>query len=294
MKKNIKDLFILLFFCSILFTLLTNYNIIIKSIQNSVNLWLTKLFPSIFPFMVLGTILINLNIASFFKKFFKLKNNSVIVMLMSALSGFPSNAKYTKQMYLNYELTLKNANSALCFSHFSNPLFLLSTLSLMFNKKWTIAIILSHYLANIIIYLFISKDNSQEKLIFNNNSLGSIISSSIKDSINTMLLILGTLTFYTIIITIGKIYFANDLIITIFTGFLEFSSGLNSLLYLDISFIGKAILATSFISFGSLGIHTQIKSILNDTPIKFSKFFICRLIHVLLSIILLLIFYLFT
>ena len=129
MKKNIKDLFILLFFCSILFTLLTNYNIIIKSIQNSVNLWLTKLFPSIFPFMVLGTILINLNIASFFKKFFKLKNNSVIVMLMSALSGFPSNAKYTKQMYLNYELTLKNANSALCFSHFSNHLFLLSTLN---------------------------------------------------------------------------------------------------------------------------------------------------------------------
>lgn len=108
MKKNVKEFSSLLFFIIILFLMLINYNEVIISIKNSTEIWLFRLFPSLFPFMVIGSILINLNIGSFIKKYFKI-NNSIMIMLLALISGFPSNAKYTKEMLLNKSITLKQS-----------------------------------------------------------------------------------------------------------------------------------------------------------------------------------------
>lgn len=283
MKKNVKEFSSLLFFIIILFLMLINYNEVIISIKNSTEIWLFRLFPSLFPFMVIGSILINLNIGSFIKKYFKI-NNSIMIMLLALISGFPSNAKYTKEMLLNKSITLKQANDIICFSFFANPLFLLSVLSLMFSQKITLAIIISHYIANFVIYFFMKDKNNDHSIKINHNNLGNIISLCIKDCVNTMLLILGTITFYNIIISLLKIYISSNFINCLITGVLEFSSGLNSLINLNTYIYIKAALALLFISFGSLSIHSQIKSILIDTNISYKRFFCFRIIHVLLAI----------
>lgn len=292
MKKNIKDLTILILFTIILFGILINYNLIIENIKISTELWLFKLFPSLFPFLVIGSILINYNITEFLANIFKIKNNYFVIFILSLISGFPSNAKYTKEMYLKNYISLQNATNVLCFTFFSNPLFLLSILSLTFPLKITIAIILSHYLANLVIALFFKNKNKENNFFQNYSSLSltNVLSNSIKDGINTMLLILGTITFYSIIICLVKIYLPNPLLNSILTGFLEFSQGLNSLITLNTNIILKAYMAVSFISFGSLSILTQIKSIIQDTPINFSKFVLFRLIHVGISFLILTIF----
>ena len=149
-------------------------------------------------------------------------------------------------------------------------------------------IILSHYIANIIIAL-LTKNNSysHSKPVSNNKDLGSVISIAIKEGINTMLLILGTITFYNIIITSTCSFINNAFLKSLFTGILEFSQGLNTLSNLDIFYIIKAYMAVLFISFGSLSIHTQIKSILIDTNISYYNFFKSRILHVIISFILL-------
>ena len=53
MKKNVKEFSSLLFFIIILFLMLINYNEVIISIKNSTEIWLFRLFPSLFPFMVI-------------------------------------------------------------------------------------------------------------------------------------------------------------------------------------------------------------------------------------------------
>ena len=282
MKKNIKDLIILIIFTLILFGILKNYNLVIESIKVSTNLWLFKLFPSLFPFLVIGSILINYNFAYYFTKIFKIKSNDFIIFILSLLSGFPSSAKYVKDMYLKKDITLNEANNILCFTFFANPLFLLSILSLSFNKKITLFIILSHYVANIVIYLFL-KNNNKNQVIKTNVNLSEIIASSIKDGINTLLLILGTITFYNIFITIFKSFIHNQFLISLITGILEFSQGLNSLKLLNLSLFLKALMAIMFVSFGSLSILTQIKSIISDTNINFKKFVKFRFVHVLIA-----------
>ena len=282
MKKNIKDLIILIIFTLILFGILKNYNLVIESIKVSTNLWLFKLFPSLFPFLVIGSILINYNFAYYFTKIFKIKSNDFIIFILSLLSGFPSSAKYIKDMYLKKDISLSEANNILCFTFFANPLFLLSILSLSFNKKITLFIILSHYVANIVIYLFL-KNNNKNQVIKTNVNLSEIIASSIKDCINTLLLILGTITFYNIFITIFKSFIHNQFLISLITGILEFSQGLNSLKLLNLSLFLKALMAIMFVSFGSLSILTQIKSIISDTNINFKKFVKFRFVHVLIA-----------
>lgn len=287
MKKNIKELIILGFFCLVLFLILTNYSLVMQNIKDVTSLWLFKLFPSLFPFLVIGSILINYNFGYYFCRFFKLKNNSLVIFLLSLFSGFPSNAKFTKEMLTKNLITLEQATKVLGYSFFANPLFLISILTLTFPKRIAIFIILSHYLANFMMAFF-TKDKTTQKLIYQKpETLGNIIAKSIKDGINTLLLILGTLTFYNIFITLFSTFIKNKFLLSLITGLLEFSQGLNSLINLSSSLLIKAFLATIFISFGSLSILTQIKSIIADTEINFLKFLKYRIFHVVIACLLL-------
>lgn len=47
---------------------------------------------------------------------------------------FPSNAKYTKELYLEGSINEHEASKILMFTHFSNPLFLLGTLFIFVFK----------------------------------------------------------------------------------------------------------------------------------------------------------------
>ena len=96
-------------------------------------------------------------------------------------------------------------------------------------------------------------------------------------------MILGTLIFFNIIINLLPI--KNILLKNILNGFLEITTGLKGLEYLDISTNIKILLSTMYLSFGGLSIHTQIKSILPDT--NYTLFLKSRLYAVIISIILL-------
>ena len=283
MKKK-HQLIYLVFFGLSIFLVLTNYSQIINYNQSSISLWLNKLLPSLFPFLVLGSILIKLNIASFFK------SSSLTLLLLSLFSGFPSGAKYIKDMYNSHLITLKEANQAFAYTFFANPLFLLGVLSFL-PFKLAIIIIISHYLPNILLFLFLRNSNHSNKNI-KPESLGNIISISVKESINTMFLILGTLIFYNIFISFFKIYSPSVLITIFFSCILEFSSCLSNLPILNSPLL-CAILALIFTSFGSLSIHSQIKSIIIDTPLSYKQFCLYRLFHAILSIIIFFVFYVF-
>ena len=117
------------------------------------------------------------------------------------------------------------------------------------------------------------------------NSSKNILIKSINKSMNTLLMILGSIIFYmllTYIVTFPIL--KNHLLKTILSGFLEITNGLNNLIYLETYSKIKEIIAISIISFGGLSIHTQIKSILEDTKINYSSFLKGRIIHVIVSI----------
>jgi len=54
----------------------------------------------------------------------------------------------------------------------------------------------------------------------------------------------------------------------------------------NIYLIYKVILITLFLSFGGFSVHLQVASIINNTKIKYKNFMIARIIHSIISLIL--------
>ena len=296
MKKII--IFILIFF------ILINSNDISSNIILSFNICFNNLFPSLIPFMLLSNILIKYNIIeelnNIFKfistKIFKVNKGCGFATIMSMISCTPSNAKYLKDLYDNKLINNLDVEKCLMFCHFNNPIFILNTIGLTFlnNKKMGLIILLSHYLSSFVIGLiFRNKKYTEIKNInikHNKNSFLNILNESIITTSNTLLLILGIITFCLIITTIiNNILNINNNYKFIY-GILEITQGLKYLSISNFNIITKSIISSFIISFGGLCIHMQVFSILNNKKIRYTPYFISRLIHGLLSSILTFIF----
>ena len=167
-------------------------------------------------------------------------------------------------------------------------------LTSIFTPKTTLKIIFIHYLSNIIIGILLRKKAPKittQTFKPESKKNRSILINSINKSISTLLMILGTVTFYMIVTYIITFPFKENILLkTITSGFLEITNGLNNLIHLNIYTKIKEIIAIAIISFGGLSIHTQIKAILEDTKINYQYFLKGRILHTLIGIILILIF----
>lgn len=310
MKKNLNSFIILLTTIFLTIEVIMNSEEVIDSARFSFTIWKDNIFPTLFPFFVASNLLIRYGfveiIGEFLKPFmykvFKIKGECAFVLILSMLSGFPSSSKYTKELYDNGIINEKEASKLLTFTHFPNPLFVIGTVSVLFlnNKFLGYLILISLYLSNIIIgiifrnYYVSNNDNNgiSIKNAFNkvkkryreNENFGSVLTKTLLDSVNLLLLILGTISLFLIVNKlITNLLNFNDLNRALFSGFLEMTGGLKyvSLLGIDINI--KVLFTTMILAFGGLSVHTQIYSIIADTKIKYLPFFIARLLHIVLS-----------
>lgn len=294
--KKILNFFMMFFLLYIILQIIIFSSEVKAAILFSFDIFKNNVFPNLFPFMVVSGLLINYGFVELcsklftplFRKLFKISGNAAYVLIMSMLSGFPSNSKYTKELYLKGNLSEKEATKVLMFTHFSNPLFIMGMIASFLDFKTALTILICHYSGNIIIGLlfrncFVSNNNCELKKI-DKIAFGSVLSSSISNSINTLLLIFGTITVFLIITCIIRLNlnlssFYNALI----GGILEMTQGLKMISLLEISLKVKAILMTMILSFGGISVHMQVLSIISDTKIKYQPFLIARLLHSAIS-----------
>lgn len=301
----------MIFLIFIIFQVLTTSQIIFDSISFSFGVWKNNIFPSLFPFFVLSHLLINYGfielIGELFKpimgKLFKLKGVCAFVFIMSLVSGFPSNAKYVRELILMGHINEYEGTKLLTFTHFSNPLFILGTISILFlnNKEIGLLILICHYFGNIVIgfifrnfYISSSLDcsislkkailNMHYKRISSNKSFGSVMCEAIINGIDTLLLVFGVVTVFLVFTTIlNNIFNFSSYYQSILNGFFEMTQGLKYVSLLDIPLKIKGTLSVMFISFGGISVHMQIISIISDTKIKYFPFLVARIMHALIS-----------
>lgn len=302
MKEKILNFTFCLFCFLSIFLIFKNNQEVAKVIENAINLFISKVFVSLFPMFIINDILISLNIPYYFyhlfnKIFLKIFHTSGLaayVLIMSLISGTPSNAYILKELVNDNKLSNAEASHLLAFTYFSNPLFLIMMLNTIFDTNTSIKIIIIHYISNLIIGFILRKQAptlSNKSLTKKTKETGSMIIKSINRSIQTLLMILGTVTFYMLVTYILTSIISNNMMIkTAISSFLEITNGLNNLSILKINNEIKEIIAVATISFGGLSIHTQIKSILEDTKITYQSFLKGRIMHTIIAVILIIIF----
>lgn len=264
-----------------------NKDIVYHSFNQSVNLFLNNVFPSLFTFYILSSLLINYGfielISKFkFNKLFNLSNNGLFILIMSILSGFPSSSIYCSEFLKNKLISINEANKLMIYSHFSNPLFVIMIVSKILNIKYAYLILICHYLSNIVLAFIFRKIkvDSINKYNINKKTFIDCIKESIYKCFKALILVFSIIYIFILFNQlIMKYVHLNEFYGTILSLLLEITQGINNLDELNLSNTIKSILIGMSLSFGGLSIHLQIKSIISDTSISYHQFLISRIIH---------------
>ena len=295
-----KKILNILIFIIIVSALLFNSSEVVESIKLSFSICINNLFPTLIPLLLISNIFINYNLmndlndifGTFFNKIFGTNKNTAFSIIMSMISGTPSNAKYLKDTYDLNLINVNDINDCLKFCHFTNPIFILNTIGLTFlnSKKLGLIILISHFLSSFTIGIFRKKRKVFEEN-FNTNrkdkkNFFSVLSNSIISSFNTLLIILGVITTCLMLTCIlNKILLINQDYRFIY-GLLEITQGLKYLSISNLSINIKAIISSFLISFGGICIHIQVFSILDNKKIRYIPYFLSRIIQGIFSSIL--------
>ena len=298
MKEKTLNILVILLSIFVLFELLIDKSMIYESIMDALKMWVKSLIPALFPFFIISDILINYNITYYIPKIikkickyvFNISDNMLSILFLSMLSGFPSSARNTRYFYGKGLIDLDEANHILIFSHFANPVFILSTVAVFFfhNERLGIILLISHYLSNIVLGIcFRNKfthDNYKNVDILFSNKFSDVFMSAIKNAIDTILMICGILvvflTLTTIVINILNLNIYNAMIVK---SIFEITIGLQSLGILNIGIYYKGIIASMVLAFGGICVHMQVISYIIGSEIKYRYFFMGRIFQMIIA-----------
>lgn len=286
--KIIKSLILTLF----LIVFVLNLDIVINSTLSASHLFITKVFVSIFPFIILSDILYYFNYDLFLKKIFgniisKLFNvskNASIIYILSILTSHPGNAIYIKGMLDNKTIDEEDATKILRATYFPSIAFVIGSIGIGIYHDIKIGIILYliTFLNNILIGVFLrgkKKCNDIEYVKQNKLTLQETLSNSISKGINTSYIILGNIIIFTILVNLLNHYLnINSTILAIISGMLEMTNGIFMIGNLNINLTYKVILTSFILNFSGLSIIFQTSSILSKYKINIKKILIVKLI----------------
>ena len=257
MKNKVSN-FVLFTIIFLYFVYCIKNNIYIKNqVLYSFEIWITKIIPSLFPTFIIVDLIHNSKIPYYINKYLHIN----YIYILSIISGSPTNA-YILNKY-NQDIT-----KHLSITKYTSLIFTYNYLKIIYKPKIAILLIITNILSNIIITLKIKPKNIEIPSNKEQNYITTII-NSIKTNINNLITILGTIIFFN---TLPIQLIKNKYIKTIILSITEITTSLENLKTINLPTNIKILFTIISISTCGLCIETQIKSIINDTHIKYKNY----------------------
>jgi len=311
--------------CICLFTtmLIVFSNANFESCKYGIKLWANSVVPSLLPFFIATELLNYTNFVYLLGKvfdkimrpIFNVPGNSTFPLIMGIISGYPVGAKIVSNLKLQGSLSNEEAERLLAFTNNSGPLFIVGTVGIGLFKNIQVGIILliTHVLASLTIgFLFRwwkpscnnfcnKKREKVAKPLFPSSqisakNLGEILSKSIMNAINTVLLIGGFIVLFSVIISMlesSKVlsilsnilapflhacnippYFSTGII----SGIVELTHGLSKIALISTGNLSITICAF-ILGFGGISVCLQILSIISKAEISIKPYIIGKLLQ---------------
>ncbi len=276
---------------ALIFFLLLNSNILVSSITNSIDIFIHKLIPALFPYLLITELLMRSNkiydlsygMSSVLSKLFRIPTHTTATVIIGFLLGYPNAAKCILKMYNDKKIDKKLATKLVSFTSNANPSYIIATIGIGMFKSIEIGIILAicHILSSMIIGMFLTpsyNNNIIQQTNANSNSFNKIsspfelLSTSILGSLKTLAYIFAYTVIFSLIPTIvlGGLNIPN-VIKPLTIGIFEISNGINSVQLLNISLNNKIVLTSFILSFSSLMILVQIFTFASKANVSFKS-----------------------
>ena len=284
--QKIFYILIRLFFLLILLYFISNKEYFYSSFKNTIILWFNYCLPPISISYIISVFLSDFPFLSkllypLLKPVFNFENEkSCSIYLISILVGNPTSSKLIIQAVDNKQISVDEGNRLLCFSSFISTIFLYSIL----NFNLFIIIFIIELLISIIISNVKTKNTKQYILIENKNNT---ILDTYFNIINNLPSLLLSILFSMIITNLFSSLITNTYLKSLF----ELTIGIKILTY-NINIINLIFIFILIFSHG-LAITLQIYWIIKKSNLSFNNFIKYRLLSIFLSLISLIIIYLF-
>lgn len=325
MKTYLKNTLFLLLVIVLLLGIIKYPEVSLKSAYDGLMTWFSVVLPSLFPFFIIAELLIELGFVNIIGNalspimgpLFKVSGESAFPFTMSIISGYPVGAKLTSSLREKNIISKTEGERTLSFSSTSGPLFMLGAVSvgILGNENVAPLIMYPHYLGAITVGIILRFYNRKERPPYRNNktnisiisknlnknySIGSVLSNSVLNSINTILLVGGFIIFYSVLTELifvsnifNRLMYSIDsflpinidieLIKAFLAGLLEVTTGIKRIASINMNLIYKLLIINFLIGWSGFSIHSQALSFISKTDMDSKLYIFSKLLHGLLS-----------
>lgn len=308
------------------------------------NLWWNIVFPSLLPFFILSEILMGFGVVHFIgvlleplmRPMFNVPGVGAFALSMGLASGYPMDAVITSKFRRNKLCTAVEAERLLSFTNTADPLFMFGAVAVgMFAMPELGNIFaISHYLSSFMVGIFFRfhgrkrerhvADHVEElngtnimvrafrslyqAKLQDGRSFGQLLGDSVKNSMQTILLIGGFIILFSVflrilqavgvtaflstaaVLLLKSVGYDTSLTSALVSGFFEIDLGTLAAAQADAPLVEKAAVASAIIAWSGLSVHGQVASIVIESGIRMGPYFVGRLLHAILAGILTIIF----
>lgn len=285
-----------------------------KYAMEGAKLFISAIFPTIFPFMVLCNILIAYDGIEIYSKILGpvlcrplgISKNSTFAIVASVFCGYPIGAKYSSELYEKGYIEKDEFQRLINIASNSGPIFTIGALgaTMLGNKYLGMIIMFSCYVSAFIIGVLTRKDvvnksNDANITDIHYKTFGNILKDAVTDGINGILLIGGYVIIFSIIMSIIKnnaltsvilsnlsVHFKNtENVYGTILGMLDLTNGCNIISASTLSTAVKICILSFLCAFGSLSVVAQVNAFLYKYNIDLKKYITLKLLQGVLAAI---------
>ena len=281
----------------LLFYFLKSPALAAASVRTSLNICATGLIPSLFPFIVLVS-MINMSgaashisniVGTPISRIFKLGKNTASAVLLGVLGGFPIGAVCARALYERGEISKSDAARLIAFTNNASPAFCIGTvgISLFGDVRFGVHLYFCQLAAAFIIGM-LGKGRQTEPLNHSSpphsKSLSDVACAAISEGGVTMLKICSFAVFFAVVgdcmcLVISHFFGSTAAAVCVSFVELTLAAGKCAALGTDTA----RIFCAFAVGFSGLSVHMQTASVLSSSGIPMKRYYISKLFQGILS-----------
>lgn len=297
--------------CSVLILyIILNPHLCINAAVSGALLFFYKVFPSLFPFVVLSNIIMYYDGINIYSRLLgkalckplKLPEQCSFVLIISALCGYPLGAKYACELYERNLIEYSTCERLLNIASNPSPLFIIGAVgtSMLGKTAYGYILLISTYLSCIAMGIFLpSKRSIQYVKITKSNpgtdfNFGNAIKDSIEGAIKTCFSVCGFVTIFSVINGIIKnsifinaaLKFLSDKLNIQFNllqgtllGVIEMTNGCNEISTVRADIVIKLVIISFLLAFSGISVISQVYSFTSKDRFPIKKYIKLKLIQ---------------